>query len=229
MFQRIVVVGAGRAGRPIAERLSERFDVRVTGRELACAGADLVILCTPDAVIGDVARAIEVGPWICHVSGATRLDALAPHQRRVAVHPLQTLHADAGPGQLDGAFAGLTASDPDAMRVALTLADALGLRPFELADEDRPLYHAGATVAASFLVTLQRAAADLVERAGAPREAVDPLMQRVVERGFIPTGPHVRGDLSTIDEHIVAIAQQRPELEPLYRALTRATELLASR
>ena len=228
MFQRIVVIGAGRAGRPIADRLSEHFDVRVAGRELACDGADLVIVCTPDAVIADVARAIDVGPWMCHVSGATRLDALAPHEKRLAVHPLQTLHADGGAAQLDGAFAGVTAIDPAGRDVALWLAAELRLRPFELADENRPLYHAGATVAAGFLVTLQRAAADLVERAGAPREAIEPLMKRVMERGFIPTGPHVRGDLGTIDDHLAAVARERPELEQLYLALSQATELLAA-
>ena len=229
MFQEIVVIGVGRAGRPIAERLSEQFSVRVSGRELACANADLVLICTPDSVINEVARAIEIGPWVCHVSGATSLDALAPHTRRLSVHPLQTLHSDAGPTQFDGAFAALSADDTAGMAVASTLATALGLTPFELADDDRPLYHAGATVAASFLVTLQRAAADLVERAGAPREAVDPLIRRVVEHGFVPTGPHVRGDVDTINEHLVAITTQRPELEPLYRALCDATELLSAR
>ena len=228
MFQQIVVVGAGRAGRPIAERLGGRFDVRVTGRELACEGADLVIVCTPDAAIGDVAAAIEPGPWLCHVSGATRLAALAPHERRFAVHPLQTLHQEGGPEQLDGAFAAVTAEGAATRAAAFRLADELGLSAFELADEDRPLYHAGATMAASFLVTVQHAAAELIERAGAPREAVDPLMRRVVELGFVETGPHVRGDLDTIDSHLSAIAKRRPELEALYRALSEATALLAA-
>ena len=225
MFEHIVVVGAGRAGGPIAARLRERYDVRTTGRELRYDGADLVVVCTPDAAIGEVARAIDAGPWICHVSGATRLDALAPHERRFAVHPLQTLHADAGPGQLDGAFGAVTAETDESVRAATRLATDLGLRPFALADADRPLYHAGATVAASFLVTLQRAASDLVERAGAPREAILPLMARVAERGFQPTGPHVRGDHATIEAHREAIAAHCPELEALYRAMSDVTAL----
>ena len=47
---------------------------------------------------------------------------------------------------------------------ALWLAETLGLHPFELADDARPLYHAGAAIASNFLVTLQRAAARLFER-----------------------------------------------------------------
>jgi predicted short-subunit dehydrogenase-like oxidoreductase (DUF2520 family) len=229
MFEHIVVVGAGRAGRPIAQRLGERYDVSTSGHELDCERADLVVVCTPDSAIEQVAQALDVGPWICHVSEATRLDALAPHERRFSVHPLQTLHAEGGAAQLDGTFAAVTAETAPARRAARRLAGDLELTAFPLADDDRPLYHAGATVAASFLVTIQRAAAELLERAGAPREALVPLMTRVVELGFPATGPHVRGDRETIDVHVRAIAERQPELGPLYDSLSGATELLATR
>ena len=228
MFKDVVVIGAGRAGLTIAARLREQHRTRLTGRDLACEGADLVLICTPDAAIAEVAQAIEPGPWICHVSGATRLEALAPHTRRFAVHPLQTLHADGGPEQLDGAFGAVSAESSTARQAGFELAAKLGLRPFELADANRPLYHAGATVAASFLVTLHRAAADLLERAGAPPEGIVPLMERVLERGFLPTGPHVRGDHGTVASHLRAIESAHPELVPLYRELGRATEILAA-
>ena len=48
------------------------------------------------------------------------------------------------------------------------LADTLGLRPFDLADADKPLYHAGAAMASNFLVTLYAAAARLLEESHAP-------------------------------------------------------------
>ncbi len=229
MYEQVVVVGAGRAGTPIAARLGERLRVRVTGRELALHDADLVVLCTPDNAISEVAAAIEEGPWVCHISGATRLDALAPHRRRFAVHPLQTFRAGLGPEQLDGAYAAVTADSIDARAAGLALAEHLGLQAFELDDADRPLYHAGATVAAGFLVTIQRIAASLFETSGAPPEALNPLMRRVVENGFTATGPHVRGDRRTIEGHVAAIADRRPELEPVYRTLSDATDALSSR
>lgn len=228
MFEDIVIVGEGRAGTTLAARLRERARVRITGRELECGGADLVLICTPDAAIARVAGKIDAGPWVAHVSGATRLEALAPHERRFSVHPLQTLHVDGGAAQLDGAFAAVTGADAQSSEAGKSLAHMLGLVPFELDDDDRPMYHAGATVAASFLVTLHRAAADLVGQAGAPPGAVVPLIERVVELGFRPTGPHVRGDDATIESHLAAIAAKRPELEPLYRALSDATELLVA-
>jgi predicted short-subunit dehydrogenase-like oxidoreductase (DUF2520 family) len=44
-----------------------------------------------------------------------------------------------------------------------------------------------------------------------------------MENGFAPTGPHVRGDWTTVEGHLEAIREALPELEPLYRALSDAT------
>ncbi len=152
-----------------------------------------------------------------------------PHRRRFGLHPLQTFQLGLGAEQFDGAFGAVTGESAEALEEGYALARALGLIAFELADEQRPLYHAAATMAASFLVTLQRAAADLMEAAGAPAAALTPLMRRTIENGFAPTGPLVRGDWETIELHRAAIQARRPQLEPLYRALTEATERLAVR
>jgi predicted short-subunit dehydrogenase-like oxidoreductase (DUF2520 family) len=185
--------------------------------------AQLVLLCVPDTAIADVARTIEPGPWVAHVSGATPLSALDPHRRRFGLHPLQTFTRARGPEQIDGAYAAVTAETDEARAVASELAATLGLVAFELADDQRALYHAGAAVASNFLVTLRRVAGQLVEDAGAPPEALDPLMRRTIENGFELTGPIARGDWATVDAHLRAIRARRPEYERLYRALAEAT------
>lgn len=223
MVESVRVIGAGRVGSAISARLAER-DVELREDE-----AGLVLLCVPDASIADVAREVETGPWIAHTSGATPLAALDPHTRRFGLHPLQTFTRARGPEQLDGAWAGITAETEEARALGFELADIVGLRPFELADEERALYHAGAVVASNFLVTLHEAAAELVEAAGAPAEALEPLMSRVLENRFELTGPVARGDFETIEAHLEAIRARRPSLEPLYRTLTQATEALALR
>jgi predicted short-subunit dehydrogenase-like oxidoreductase (DUF2520 family) len=143
--------------------------------------------------------------------------------RRFSLHPLQTFTRARGPEQLDGAWAAVTAETDEALELGLELARVLGLEPFELADIDRPLYHAGAAVASSYLVTLHDIAASLVAAAGAPPEALEPLMRRTIENGFEPTGPLVRGDLATIEAHREAVRRVRPELETLYDLLAEAT------
>jgi predicted short-subunit dehydrogenase-like oxidoreductase (DUF2520 family) len=214
---RIRVVGLGRAGTAIAARLRQR-GVLAEGAEAAT-----VLLCVPDAAIHDAAAAIRPGPWVAHVSGATRLGALDPHTRRFSVHPLQTLVRGRGPEQLDGAWAAVTAETDEARAQGHALARLLGLTPFDLGDDQRALYHAGAALASNYLVTLHRAAAALFEAAGAPPEALLPLMRRTMENGFELTGPIARGDWSTVDAHLLAVRERRPDLEPLYRTLAEAT------
>jgi len=214
MFDKVTVIGAGRAGSAIAARLRER------GLSV-CDDGELVVLCVPDRAIPEVAHGIDIGPWVAHVSGGTPLDALAPHTRRFSVHPLQTLTTARGPEQLDGAWAACTAEEDAGRQHALWLAETLGLRPFVLADDRRALYHAGAAIASNYLVTLYRAAAALFEQADAPPAALVPLMERTIENGFELTGPVARGDWETVERHRAALAGS--ELEPLYAALVEAT------
>jgi predicted short-subunit dehydrogenase-like oxidoreductase (DUF2520 family) len=222
MIGSVRVVGTGRAGSALAARLAEREVSVRTGRETE-ADADLVLLAVPDSVIAKVAQQVPIGPWVAHVSGATSLSALDPHQRRFSVHPLQTLSLDRGAEQLDGAWAAITFETDDARREAEWLAITLGLRSFPLADADKPLYHAGAAIASNFLVTLYRAAARLLEESDAPPEALVPLMQRTIENGFALTGPIARGDWTTVEAHLRALEARAPDLVPLYRALAEAT------
>jgi predicted short-subunit dehydrogenase-like oxidoreductase (DUF2520 family) len=214
------VIGRGRVGSAVAARLEER------GVALRDDGAELVLLCVPDAVIRDVARDLVPGPgWIAHVSGGTPLAALDPHERRFGLHPLQTFTRARGPEQLDGAFAAVTAETPEARERGYELARLLGLKPFELADDARPLYHAGAAIASNYLVTLHRVASELFRSAGAPPEALVPLMQRTIENGFELTGPIERGDWETVEAHREAIRATRPDLEALYDVLAEATRV----
>jgi predicted short-subunit dehydrogenase-like oxidoreductase (DUF2520 family) len=219
-FTSACVVGAGRVGTAVAARLSDSLPTRLTGRELETAGADLVLLCVPDRVVHEVAAAVPTGPWIAHTSGARTLDALDPHVRRFSLHPLQTLVHHRGPEQLDGAWAAVAGENREALEAGFRLADLLRLRPFELHDEDRLVYHAAAVMAQGFLVALHWAATELFEEAGAPPGALLPLMQRTMDNDFELTGPITRGDYETIERHLEVIREQRPELESMYRALT---------
>jgi predicted short-subunit dehydrogenase-like oxidoreductase (DUF2520 family) len=217
MFKRIRIVGRGRVGAAVAARLHDR------GADLESDRPELVLLCVPDAAIHAAAAEVAVGPWIAHVSGATPLDALAPHALRFGVHPLQTFTTKRGADQLDGAWAAVTAESDDARLRGHWLAGQLGLRAFDLPERSRVLYHAGGTIAANYLVTLFRAASRLFEIAGAPPEALVPLMRRTIENGFELTGPISRGDRVTVDAHLAAIHDAAPDLEPMYRALLEAT------
>ena len=72
------------------------------------------------------------------------------------MHPLMTVtHAGA---DFTGAGAAVAGDSPRALAFAHRLAERLGMRPFEIAAEDRAAYHAGAAMASNFLIALETAA-----------------------------------------------------------------------
>jgi len=219
MIESVNVIGRGRVGSAIVARLEERgVDVREDG-------AEIVLLCVPDSAIATTVRCqtLVMSQWVGHTSGATPLSALDPHVRRFGMHPLQTFTRLRGPEQLDGAFAAVTAETGEAREIGVELAELLGLRPFDLAERDRALYHAGAAIASNYLVTLHQAATALFEQVGAPSAGLEPLMRRVIDNDFELTGPIARGDWATVEGHLEAIRERAPRLEPLYRSLAEAT------
>jgi predicted short-subunit dehydrogenase-like oxidoreductase (DUF2520 family) len=224
MHTTTVVIGAGRVGTVVAARLGARLLAR--GEDPDLGGCRLLLIATPDSEIAQVCRTLaprlEPGAGVVHFSGATSISALdAAAGPRACVHPLQTVWPDRGPDQLEGAHAAVTGD----WELGAGLARALGMTPFALADEAKPAYHAASVFASNYVVTLTHAAVSLLERAGLGREAaleaLRPLQHRTVDvAGSPPTGPIARGDAATVAAHLRAVG---PELEPLYRALGRAT------
>ena len=220
-----VVIGAGRVGRTVAARL-EGSRVYRRAHEAELNGCRRLLLATPDAAIAEVCA--EVAPRltpecaVIHFSGATSVHALdtAPGPR-ACVHPMQTIDPVRGGDQLEGAYAAVTGDEEAGNR----LACELGMTPFALPDEAKPVYHAAAFFGSNALVTLTAVAIGLLERCGLERdlalEILHPLQQRTLDAaGDPPTGPIARGDAATVALQLEAIG---PELQPLYRALARAS------
>jgi predicted short-subunit dehydrogenase-like oxidoreductase (DUF2520 family) len=216
-----------------AESLGTESLGTVTGRSAPGDAPDAVLLCVPDAEIAAAALAIPDTAPVGHCSGATPLDALAPHEA-FSLHPLMTVPAGASPDLLAGAGAAVAGSTPRALALARELAELLAMRPIEIADTDRAAYHAAASIASNFLVTLEAAAERVGATAGLSRELLVPLVTATVanwaqlgpERAL--TGPVARGDEHTVERQRAALAQRTPELLELFDACVNATRQLAA-
>jgi len=233
---RTAVIGAGRLGFALADSL-RAASFAVDGPLPRCAtaaGAEIVLLCVPDSEIAAAADCLRTGPGalVGHCSGATGLGVLAGHDA-FSLHPLMTVTENGA--AFGGATCAVAGSTPRALAAAQSLAAALGMAPTIVADEDRAAYHAAASIASNFLVTLEAAAERLAASAGAPREMLVPLVRATVENWAKEgphralTGPIARGDAVTVARQRDAVAQRAPDLLPLFDALADATRELSVR
>jgi predicted short-subunit dehydrogenase-like oxidoreductase (DUF2520 family) len=237
---RVGIVGSGRVGTALARALRDA-EVEVegpVGRGERPAGCDAILLCVPD---GEIAAAAEVvtaaAPRVGHTSGATPLSALAhAGVEAFGLHPLQSVaHPDV---RFEGVGAAVAGSTPEALAFASGLAERLGMTPFEIDDDGRAAYHAAASVASNFLVTLQAAAERIAAGAGLERaEAralLAPLVRQTVENiaelgpEDALTGPVARGDDETVATQRAAVEQVAPELVDLFDELVLHTRDLAA-
>ena len=230
---RVGIVGPGRVGNSLAAGL-RRAGYAVEGPlgRGEVPAAEVVLLCVPDGEIESAARAVHgSASLVGHTSGATPLTALGDGES-FGLHPLQTIAAP--DADVRGAGAAIAGSSQRALDAARELALALGMDPFEIDDAQRAAYHAAASIASNYLLTLEDAAEAVAAGAGiGPEDArrlLGPLVRQTVEnwiaRGAADalTGPVARGDDSTVARQRAAVP---PELLPLFDELTERTRALA--
>ena len=228
------IIGAGRAGGSFAGALtSVGLDIEIADRydlSTAAADVDLVLICTPDDVIADVARSIDPGQAVvAHCSGSRQLDVLAPHGRPCSVHPLMSLpNPTIGATRLLDGCRFAVAGDP----TGRAMIGLLGGIAFDVDDDDRAAYHATASVAANHLVALCAEVEALASRldidpAGFWR-MMETTLADVAKHGAAGalTGPVARGDWATVRAHLDALDDDHRQP---YIALARVAARIAGR
>lgn len=241
-----IALAASRAGHEIAGVLSRSTDASygpVLVWDEPLPPADLLLIATRDEAIENVARSLSALsnsiPVAAHVSGFTPVTAL----RSLAdaglatggFHPLQTLpDPERGASALGGAYVGI-GGDPLAQATLTRLGLSMGMRPFELSDESRPGYHAGASAASNFVITALVTAGDLLETAGIEPAVARPLVEQAVanvyEGGSASplTGPIARGDTATVIGQLEAAREVSVDVGEQYRLMAEATAIRAGR
>jgi predicted short-subunit dehydrogenase-like oxidoreductase (DUF2520 family) len=227
----IATVGKGRLGGALSLRL------RLAGHGVVgplgrgeTADADVALLCVPDREIAAAAAAARAR-FVGHTSGATGLEALGDVQA-FSLHPLQTVTGEGA--DFTGCGCAIDGSTPEALHVARDLAVSLRMRPFVVGGSERAAYHAAASIASNFLVTLMDCAERAAESASIPRDEARAMLAPLVEttvRNWAAlgperalTGPIARGDDATVAAQRAAIPA---ELVPLFDAFAERTRALA--
>lgn len=213
----------------------------------AARKAAVVLIGTPDDRIEEACvelteeGAIAANQTVAHLSGATGLNALSTASAvgagALSIHPLQTFpDVEAALGRIPGSGMAVTGADEPAHALGERLAVDVGARPFRLADEMKPLYHAAAVFASNYVVAVTALAEELFTAAGVPdRDLFMPLwratIDNVAELGPIEalTGPAIRGDAGTVAKNLEALRRNAPEAIEPYVALARVALALGER
>jgi predicted short-subunit dehydrogenase-like oxidoreductase (DUF2520 family) len=225
-----------------------RGGLPATSNARAATGAGLVLICTPDRAVAEVASDLSGTPElrlrgvvVAHTSGALASTLLQPVAARGALvaslHPLASI-ADPRGGllRLRGIpFA--VEGDPRAVRFLRRLVAGLGGVPVAIPREAKALYHLIAVLLSNDLVAyldlgLMAAGGLGLSRREAARLYL-PLVRGTLENvsrlgpARALTGPVSRGDLATLRLHGEALRALPADLRRLHRMLGQRSATLA--
>lgn len=249
---KIFVFGQGKVGKALAaawKKAGHTVTARAARkgwprRPIDC---DAVLLATRDGELAEICEraasehTLPKRSVVFHAAGSKSADVLAalrPVVRGVAqFHPMISFASPRKPPRLERGHVHV-AGDAAAERVGRTLARDLGMIPRTFEPGFDPIgYHAAAGLAANGAAALAALAAEVLVKAGVPREVapalLGPLLRSVgdnVEALGLPaalTGPVRRGDADGVAKHDAMLADRCPQAQPLYRAATMAQLPLA--
>ena len=245
-----LAVALQRAGYPIAGIASRSLkSAKELGRRLGvsysdfpaaiAAGAKIVFITTPDREIANAAQIIAGSGGfnkeqvVVHTSGllpASAIDVAKKYGAAIAAfHPLQSFaDVETAVSNLPGSYFSMQ-GDPAALEILQQITEDLQGSSFIIKEQDKPLFHAAATVTSNYLVAVIHLAAGLFGKLGVEREqsvqALFPLIQgtlnNIESAGTVQalTGPVERGDAATLQSHMAALSKLGPAERQAYKIL----------
>jgi predicted short-subunit dehydrogenase-like oxidoreductase (DUF2520 family) len=208
----------------------------------------VVMITTPDGAIESVAKNLAhlggkewSGKVVLHTSGSLDSSVLRPLAHLGAatgsMHPMQTFSNQNVPDLAKCIF-GIDGSAA-ALQVARKMIHQMGGVAVRLSGANKAAYHAAGSFACVYVLALMEAATRLLMTQGFKRRqamrALLPLTRQTLDNfervGSLAawTGPLSRGDFSTVERHVKALAEFEPGYLEAYKTLSRLTaEVLAA-
>lgn len=249
MIGSAVIIGSGNVAEAFARALPAcGIEVRQVfarnerrGREVAAvagcgwecdparlATADLYVTAVSDTAIGDALGRIvpPADAVVVHTAGAQPVEAIpARIARRGVLYPLQTFTAGR---KVD--FAAIPffieASDAATLEAIRSVASRLSRHVFDSTAESRAEVHLAGVFACNFVNALYGIGQQMMARAGAPFEALVPLIEETARKAAdsgdpaaVQTGPARRHDTSTMERHMALLDGNR-RLKTIYELMS---------
>jgi len=235
VIESIAILGNGKVGRYLLSQLqkgdgtAEAF-ARHPGRQdkplarLEPGRYDLLLLAVSDDALASLAQTLPVtNTLVAHVSGATPLEALAPHPRRAIWYPLMSLKPDLDLPIRQIPFC-LEAAQARDLEELEDFTRRLEATPYRVDSQQRPYLHLAAVFAHNFSNHLYHLAYQILQSQNLPWPLLHPLLQQATgqltaaDPAQGQTGPAVRQDRQTLERHRSLLDD--PQLKELYNRLT---------
>lgn len=249
---RVALVGAGRVGVAVCALLKERGHqiASVTSRSAESAeaaarrldavvgepdDADVVLLGVPTSALLEVVATFRTTGPVIHFAGVLGVAGFPANV--VALHPVQACpDVDTAIARLPGCAWGVTCAD-EMRDWANAFVEIVDGEPIEVAEEDRPLWHAAAVATSNGIAALMATGEAILDAIGvaSPERVLGPIAAATVvnarEGGggaATLTGPVVRAEADTVGKHVAAL-RSHPELLDAYLNIARVISTSARR
>jgi predicted short-subunit dehydrogenase-like oxidoreductase (DUF2520 family) len=203
------------------------------------SATQIIIIAVTDDAIAEVAKELSKLKHLrfkkifaAHLSGVHSSDALEPLQRKGALvaslHPIQTFPKVIKPSQgitkLRGIYYGIE-GEPNAIVYAERIVKDLEGKSVVIPQELKPLYHVACVFASNYMMIYLNTISELTKLLklnASWTEVFGPLMTTTMENiikhsaGASLTGPIIRNDTSTIEQHLTSLSRFAPQFLPLY-------------
>jgi len=190
---------------------------------------DLIIIAITDDAIESLVNKIPLGnKIIAHTSGVKSMHQLKPVSKNYgSFYPLQTF-TKTRDVDFNKVPILIDASNLSTKEVLLSLANLLSNKVKEVKDEDRALIHPAAVMVNNFTNHLFSLAKDYAESKNLDFDILHALIEETALKAIsqnpkeIQTGPAVRKDKNTIEQHLKMLKE--PNLKELYMMFTESIE-----
>lgn len=231
------------AGYPISTRWTITEFNRFLNNEieLNIQPQNILFITVPDDQISSVVHhlATKKSNWqdiyIFHCSGLlshsilNELDILGA--KTAALHPLQSFNSPNMPAAI---FSGIFFSfegGPQLFLTAKSIVADLGANIFKISASGKLFFHLAAVFGSNFLPVLLEISREIYDQSGdkipAFREMFEPIIKNTLNNYFNTddkiklSGPHSRGDVTTIQKHLEILKTQNPDFNEVYRLFSK--------
>lgn len=196
-----------------------------TIHEIAKSDSDVIFIAVKDDKVAEIVEQLKSYKGIVlHTAGAIAMDILNTFENHGVFYPLQTF-SKAKSLNFSAVPICLEANNLQTLNVLEKLCIALNCKYYSVSSEKRSTLHVAAVFACNFPNYLYQISADILAKDGLDFDIIRPLIAETAQKvqiaspADVQTGPAIRNDQKTMDNHLQLLKTQ-PEWLAIYKLLS---------